>query len=367
MSAVSELEFLRKIQRLLEEGEFVATYKYALLQALADLSVEYDLAPNGRLRLPLAAIAEKFVEYYWGQSLPYAPDLAQGGVLKQNTGKQAAVVNWLVRERAEVGGSLAALRQRETRWRGLLRNVAAQVRTMPLWKLQVMGGRVEEFLYRQDHLEAGCIELQPGVQQSFRAFHGLVTNLVRGGWLMQIRRIGTNRALLGERGDIAEFLFGSERRSLKAYRAVLREHQAARCFYCGREVRQAGDADHFIPWSRYPVDLGHNFVFSHPACNHSKRDFLAHPDFLAKWREQNLDLGDRLARRFDERALLHDAERSLAIAWWAYEQGQHSHAQVWLAKDRFLRLDDGWRTALRALPRAAEARGAYRMHSADPD
>ncbi|MFZ9092934.1 MAG: HNH endonuclease, partial [Planctomycetaceae bacterium] len=75
---------------------------------------------------------------------------------------------------------------------------------------------------------------------------------------------------------------------------MLRDYQSARCFYCGREVRQGGDADHFIPWSRYPVDLGHNFVFSHPACNISKRDFLAHPDFLARWRESNLDYGDHL-------------------------------------------------------------------------
>ena len=66
MSAVSDLEFLRKIQRLLAEGEFVATYKFALLQSLADLSVERALSPgrdNG-LSLRLADIAEKFIEYY---------------------------------------------------------------------------------------------------------------------------------------------------------------------------------------------------------------------------------------------------------------------------------------------------------------
>jgi hypothetical protein len=43
MSAASDLDFLRKIQRLLSEGEFVATYKFALLQALADLSMERAL------------------------------------------------------------------------------------------------------------------------------------------------------------------------------------------------------------------------------------------------------------------------------------------------------------------------------------
>ena len=75
MSAVSELEFLRTFQRLLDEGEFVATYKFALLQALADISVEYELADRQLLQIPLTAIAEKFIEYYWGQTLPYAPNL----------------------------------------------------------------------------------------------------------------------------------------------------------------------------------------------------------------------------------------------------------------------------------------------------
>jgi hypothetical protein len=35
-----QIQFLIKIQRLLGEGRFVASYKFALLQALADLSVE---------------------------------------------------------------------------------------------------------------------------------------------------------------------------------------------------------------------------------------------------------------------------------------------------------------------------------------
>jgi hypothetical protein len=41
-----ELEFLTKLQRILNEGVFVASYKYALLLALAELSVERDLQLN---------------------------------------------------------------------------------------------------------------------------------------------------------------------------------------------------------------------------------------------------------------------------------------------------------------------------------
>jgi hypothetical protein len=39
LSADEQLAFLRQLQRLLDEGSFVASYKYALLHAIADLCV----------------------------------------------------------------------------------------------------------------------------------------------------------------------------------------------------------------------------------------------------------------------------------------------------------------------------------------
>ena len=70
--AIGELEFLRKLQRLLAEGDFDVTYKFALLNALADFSLEGELASDGSLRVPLFGIAEKFIEYYWPQAGPIA-------------------------------------------------------------------------------------------------------------------------------------------------------------------------------------------------------------------------------------------------------------------------------------------------------
>ena len=39
-SADQQLGFLSKLQRLFAEGDFTATYKYALLIAMADLAIE---------------------------------------------------------------------------------------------------------------------------------------------------------------------------------------------------------------------------------------------------------------------------------------------------------------------------------------
>ncbi len=63
-----EVEFLVNLQRLLTEGQFVATYKYALLMALADIAVEEGTDAGAPLAISTRAIAEKFILYYWRQS-----------------------------------------------------------------------------------------------------------------------------------------------------------------------------------------------------------------------------------------------------------------------------------------------------------
>lgn len=48
-SAERQIGFLSDLQRLLGEGSFVATYKFALLLALADISVEHGHDDDERL------------------------------------------------------------------------------------------------------------------------------------------------------------------------------------------------------------------------------------------------------------------------------------------------------------------------------
>src|SRR6516164_4215538 len=85
-----QIRFLVNLQRLLDEGLFVASYKFALLLSLADLSIEKGDDSGSPLTLTTDAIAEKFIQYYWRQAVPY-PAAHNTSVLKQNTGKQAAV------------------------------------------------------------------------------------------------------------------------------------------------------------------------------------------------------------------------------------------------------------------------------------
>lgn len=337
---VSELELLLKLQRILDEGDFVATYKFALLNALADISVESDVARGRSLEVPLSTIAEKFIEYYWMQSRPYRAIDGRAVVLKQNTGGQAAIINAVVKLQQKAP-TLGAARN-TTDWSRLCRQVSEIIEKMPLWKLQNVGGEVNEFLYRRAEFSAGCIRLLPGAPQAFRTLYGLIVDAVRGAWIRQITRIAANRQLLGD-ADLSLFLFGNSRRNLVDCAHVLREHQASQCLYCQKSIRNSGAVDHFIPWARYPVDLGHNLVLAHRECNAAKRDFLAHPLHIERWRRSHIERADELTQRFNARLVAHDLDRSQAIAWWAYEHGELTGAHVWVLEKRVECLPPDWR------------------------
>lgn len=333
------LDFLRNLQRLLDEGVFTATYKYALLRSLADLAVEREADEDGSLRIAVADIAEKFIQYYWRQTAPYR---GTNGILKQNAGRQAAIVNHVAEARASYQGSLPAARRDDAEWRGLRSKVSAVIRQMPLWKLQVVAGQAHEFLYRKAEYEAGTIRLLPEAVACLRDMYVIVTNFIKGAWVTRVQSFGFNRDLLGDMAELPEFLFGSDRHSLEKYRVILQEYQESRCFYCGRKSN-TGELDHFIPWSRYSVDLGHNFVFSHARCNLKKSDFLAGVEHLAKWKENNIDEPDALSGTFAEAGLAHDKTRSTHVTIWAYEQGEAAGGHVWVKGDQVEQLSAAWR------------------------
>ena len=107
-------------------------------------------------------------------------------------------------------------------------------------------------------------------------------------------------SVLGGTGELNAFLFGGERTSLEAYRPLLTELQSGVCFYCQRSLGTSLAVDHFIPWSRSPADLGHNFVLAHAACNVSKADYLPSEDHLEAWLYRDDHYAAALASSFDE-------------------------------------------------------------------
>jgi len=340
-----QLDFLQQLQRLLDEGSFVATYKYALLHAIADLGVLHGQDSGAELTLTTRQIAERFAELYWQQGVPFpAGDRLE--VLNQNTGRQAAVVNAVHETRAQYGGRLSAAKRTAEVWEPLVKRVEETVCRMPLWRLQTVGQEQIEFLYANTG-RGQSITLRPGVAYCFRVFYPLITDMVEGAWSHFIRRY--NHQILGTTTDLRTFLFGADRTALSRLQPILHDVQQGTCLYCKAAfASRAICVDHFVPWRRYPVDLGHNFVLAHDTCNSRKGDRLAAEVHLERWRDRNVEHGQELAERFTAAGFQQDWPSSLRVTRWAYAQVERSRGQVWVEGSRLEALSTGWEAVLPA-------------------
>ena len=369
-SAHQEARFIRNLQFLLTEGEFVNTYKFALLISLVRWALEH---PDHDEKEPLdvARLSPYFAELYWPHVQPFGvavppPSAAAGaaagarppygtgvrdswrGVLVQDRGQwseqQIPRVLKLIRSERDAGiahlDHLPLLRRER-----LLREVAKSIRQMPLWKLHHVRDQQEplRFLYRQGPTER-TILFEPGIVACLAGFAPLVEEVVRSAWLRFVLRC--NAGLLAAASQVEQFLFPGSRDDLEAWRPELRDLQQGQCFYCERAIDGAGVVDHFLPWSRYPRDLGHNFVLAHGACNGAKSDHLAAHRHLLRWCRRNAEQGARMAQHFQANGLPHDWPTLWQVARSLYRIADDCGAKVWVTKREFVPLDSEWESVL---------------------
>ena len=309
----AQLAFLAKIQRLFAEGDFTATYKYALLISLADLAVELGSDDGEPLRIPHRSIGEKFIELYWQQATPF-----KDGLIIQNYGRQAAVISEILKFMHE--------------------KPAETVVVMPIDHLQNIGGSDEAFLY---DLQKDFITLQPGVSFCLRRFQPLIQQLARNGWIEHVKGNKLNSPLLGQSDDLEGFLFEMPRQALTIIGHGLRRLGNGSCFYCGRVLKEL-DVDHFVPHSLYPRDLVHNFVAAHPACNRSKSNTLAAKAHLFNWMSFTEKHADDLSEIGLKAGVQYDHAAVKSVARWGYSNAIESHSHAWVKQKSYELIDEGY-------------------------
>jgi len=157
VSQQKQLDFITFIQRLLVEGDFVATYKYALLHA----------------------IAEKFIILYWQHAVPFGADaqvdepdllnkqnplIKQTYLIKQTTGKQAKIISSLFECQSNNIKNTNQLVKSEY-WSGIKRDTLKTLKEGPLWRLQKLAKQDNCFLYPHDKT-VQHITLKPSIAKS---------------------------------------------------------------------------------------------------------------------------------------------------------------------------------------------------------
>lgn len=341
-TADAQLTFLTKLQRIFAEGDFTATYKYALLISLADLAVEVGADDGRDLQLSTRLIGERFIQLYWRQATPYGTGRAGSlpAVLVQNSGVQAAVLTAVSAFRAQFNASSPQAARAHPEFQRLLSTVTQTVSAQPLNYLQNFGGTTDEFIYERS--VPGQVRLKPGVTYCLRRFQPLVQQLPRSHWVGHLKGNRRNHSILGEADDLEEFLFATPRQSLVLLVEGLRLLDGSKCFYCRQGV-ESTDVDHFIPFSQYPRDLAHNFVLAHPGCNRSKSDTLAAKPHLERWLERLDRQSDAIAEVGLAAGMVVDSAVSHRIAAWGYGGVIASGGRAWLAANQYELVDAGYR------------------------
>ncbi|CAN7562782.1 HNH endonuclease [Variovorax sp. LjRoot178] len=328
-SAEEQLTFLTKLQRLFAEGDFTATYKFALLIALSDLAVELGTDDGAELALRTRQIAERFVQLYWRHALPYGTGRPHTGpgVLIQSLGVQAAVLTAIEEFRTRSSATTLHEARKDALYGTLLSKVAAVVSAQPLAYLQNFGGITDPFLYERPG--RGIVMLKPNVAYCLRRFHPLVQQLSRTHWVGHIKANRRNHGILGDTGDLEDFLFEISRQSLAIIGAGLRKLDGPRCFYCG-EGLQGSDVDHFVPFALYPRDLAHNFVLAHPQCNRSKSDSLAGRSHLERWLQRLTYRSPQLNEIGEVAGVTVDSRTAHRVAAWSYANAHAAEGRAWV-------------------------------------
>jgi len=328
-----QLAFLNKIQRLFAEGDFSASYKYALLIAIADIAVESGRDDDQPLTIPQRRLGEKFIELYWQQSAPFRGD----GILIQNNGTQAAVISQIAQFRSQTQAATANAARSAIGFKSLLTKITGIVVNKPVFHMQNLGGNKDQFLFESS---SDSITLLPGVAYCLRRFQPLVQQLARSHWIDHIKKNKQNIALLGQDNDLESFLFESSRQSLVIVQTGLRKI-SNKCFYCDKSVKEA-DVDHFIPHSLYPRDLAHNFVLADPGCNRSKSDTLAAKAHLHRWLEFVQSNADNLSQIGYDAGIMADEESMDSVARWGYANAVAGGAQGWIKSAQYEPIDDSY-------------------------
>lgn len=328
-TAQEQLKFLKNIQLILQSGSFSSTYKFALLISLSRLAIEKGEDSGESLSLEYAEIAEKFIELYWKQAVPYTFNDEGQLILNQNNGKQAAIVNRII-ELRQIYSSLGLLRRDSAVLSKLVKDVARTVKDMPVRYMQNINGQNFEFLYQFEQSKQR-LTLLPQVMFCLRQFSEIIEELCQKRWIDYIRKNSSNAPILNQLPNLQQFMFEPSRNQLNAVANVLVELQDCKCFYCNKSMRKGSYAvDHFIPWSMYPSDTGHNFVLADSSCNSKKSNLLASDEFLHKWQERNEEHDLIIVDRISVLGFLTDKERSHKVAEWAYSQGKENNYLMWM-------------------------------------
>lgn len=284
---------IERLLRVIDEGRRTATYKLALLLGIVDAAA---MSP-GESELPTRLIAERVLALYYPQTRPYVDMSGTSHQPRQISMKTATVSTAveLLRRHAEERRcrTLDDVRSAApVEYDRALDVVEDTFVRYPIPLMQVVGTGVVPFLYEVDWPEGTSVKsLQQQNGNRVRLLDGVADRLVVLGPMLRplielhwARDVAKWTQVPMEDEALRTHLFGSERIGFpRGLVDDLSDLQGGDCFYCGDQLPNRREVDHFLAWSRWPNDAIENLVVA-DRCNGAKSDHLAASEHLVRWR-----------------------------------------------------------------------------------
>lgn len=345
-TARDPIRFAEKLIVLLDQGGFTATYKYAVLVALMDLSLE--LSADGGIAPTMVTtpqLANKIVQLYWPQTRAWD----RGATLRQNRSGQAKIVSLIAdfKERHSPDPSASLYRSRlqaPQAFAKLCRQVEWKLVQMPLPKLQRVGSELDPFVYTigwNDGITKGEFDadtfdnrilFKPNAADHLVRLTGVLRPLIYRQWASMVAQLNDL-----DQSHLEQFLFGCTRDSLAPVREPLLDLQRGTCFYCRGRIGGAPHVDHFLPWARHPDDGLDNLVVAHERCNLHKSDFLAAGGHVRRWAERVQAQSAELEALAQELRWARDRARTFNVVRAVYSR-LPDDARLWQHQREFVPL-----------------------------
>jgi hypothetical protein len=310
--AMQPVYLLERLQDLLRESRYTTTYKFALLHALCDLALE--MSPESS-QLPLQRVAERIIELYWQQILPFSPPQADRSIsLRMSTTPQAVAITLVRQLHARHQGRLSAARS-SGRMREYSQSMLDVLKRDVLRRLQPTGST--PLLYRVP-ITGDNLDLLPGVPDTLRRFNGLLTDMIQSRWAAWVERV--NPAIAGN-DALRQHLFIPDRDTLRSVVPAMLDIQQGRCFYSHARITARGaHVDHFLPWSVTHNNSVGNLVLATAQANLAKRDRLPSKAKFRSWKQRNAEYSTELMRIASETGLPWQPDALTQLASWLYQR-----------------------------------------------
>lgn len=324
---------LQQVEQILNRDKKSATYKLALFRALAELA---QTRPNlgrftgdGHVLVPVAAVAEKWILYYWPllDSPQYLPQ--QNGE-KPGCAKPTAVrtaLTPLVEAFGDSGGFQAFAAAIETgrmppSARPLLTEAEKRIRHT-IWNMPVRyAGGGEDFSVLQYHRSSKSIRMRADLWRELCLTGSWIADATILRWAELTHRLSGNTIPVSQVVDCLLTVPDPERRVREA-RAFYESRQPdLSCVWTDQPIRSRFEVDHAIPFTLWRSNALWNLFPATRTANNQKRDKLPTQHLLryrrdriiACWEELRGHFGDPFER---EAARLMEQDRFPDTNWEA--------------------------------------------------